>query len=424
MVQELSLEDLHFINIVKPGDTVIWTQGAGEPLSLLERLLAQRHEIGHFKAFLGSSYSHLIKPEHIDAISFSGLGGVGSNSAITKARAMQIVPSHLSELPRLFADRTLPIDVAIVQLSPENADGNFTLSTVAGYIPSAIEAARVVIGEVNDMAPRTASRLPFSSKRLDKIVRVSRPLVTNVAREFTEIDRAIAKHIAELIPDGAVLQLGIGALPNALSEALSQHRDLGLHSGTLGDCIIDLIRSGVVTNANKSVDAGKTVTGTLAGSRELYDFADDNKDLLIEPVTYTHNYNILGSFDCFIAVNSALEVDLTGQANAEVLSDKYVGTIGGHSDFVRGALASRCGRSIIALPSLAGKARSSRIVVKLSGPVVTTPRADADIVVTEHGVAKLRGLSIPERIRRMISIADPSKREELERDARASIAGY
>jgi acetyl-CoA hydrolase len=414
--------DFRLNKFIRPGDTVIWTQGGGEPLTLLEKLIAQRHQIGKFRAFLGASYSKLIQPEHGDAISFIGLGGVGSNSAITKARAMDIVPCHLSELPRYFGTRAIPIDVALVQLSTKNASGNYTLATVGGYIQSAIDQARVVIGEINDQAPRTASRVPFDAAKLDAVIHVSRPLVTNVTRGFTDADRTIAKHIAALVPDRAVLQLGIGALPNALGEALGGHRDLGLHSGTLGDCVVGLIKSGVVSNARKPIDAGKTVTGTLIGSQALYDFAHDNPDVLVEPVTYTHDPRILGQFECFIAVNSAIEVDLTGQVNAEVIGANYVGTIGGQTDFVRGALASPRGRSIMALNSVAGNGHS-RIVSRLNGPVVTTSRADADTIVTEHGVAELRGQPIRERVRRMIAIAHPDAREGLLRDASILIAG-
>jgi acetyl-CoA hydrolase len=422
MPEELPPDDIHLNKFIRPGDTVIWTQGSGEPLTLLEKLIEQRHQIGKFRAFLGASYSRLIQPDHGDAISFIGLGGVGSNSAITKARMMDIIPCHLSELPRYFDTRAIPIDAALVQLSPKNASGNYTLATVGGYIQSAIDNARVVIGEINDQAPRTASRVPFDSNKLDAVVHVSRPLVINVTRGFTDTDRTIAKHIAALVPDGAVLQLGIGALPNALGEALAGHRDLGLHSGTLGDCVVGLIKSGVVTNARKPIDAGKTVTGTLIGSQGLYDFVHDNPDVLVEPVTYTHDPKILGQFECFVAINSAIEVDLTGQVNAEVIGSNYVGTIGGQTDFVRGALASPRGRSIMALNSIAGNGHS-RIVSKLNGSVVTTSRADADTIVTEHGVAELRGKSIRERVRRMIAIAHPDAREGLLRDASTLIAG-
>jgi acetyl-CoA hydrolase len=423
MTVETALDDIHFPKLVKPGESIIWTQGAGEPTVLLERLFSQRGEIGHFSAFLGASYSRLITPDLADAISFTGLGGVGSNGVMTRSRAMGVIPCHLSELPRYFSTRMIPIDVAIVQLSPENADGSFSLSTTCGYIPSAIENARLVIGEVNDQAPWTASRIPFKSDRLDIIVRVSRPLVTSAARGFTEIDEAIAGRIAQWIPDGAVLQLGVGALPNAITAALSGHRNLGLHSGTLGDCMMDLLASGAVTNASKTTDKGSTIVGTLVGSPKLYDFVHNNPRILVEPVTYTHDLKVISGHECFVAVNSAIEVDVTGQINAEAIGADYVGTIGGQVDFIRGALASPKGRSIIALPSLAGKARTSRIVTQLNGSVVTTARADADIVVTEHGSAELRGVPIKERIRRMIAIADPTKRETLARDAHSLIAG-
>lgn len=422
-MEVLSKDAIDLRRFVRKGDTVIWTQGGGEPLSLVEALIAQRHDIAPFNVFLGASYSNLIKPEHADAISFVGLGGVGSNSSITKAGAMNIIPCHLAELPRYFDAGIIRSDVALVQLSSPDDKGNYTLSTVGGYIESAIKNARIVIAEVNDQAPRTASRVPFDGKCLTAIVNVSRPLVTNIVRDFTETDRAIARYIAELIPDGAVLQLGIGALPNALCHALHQHKKLGYHSGILGDSAIDLIKSGNVDNSTKPIDTGKTVTGNLVGSKELYDFADGNKDILVEPVTYTHDRSVIAKFECFIAVNSAIEVDLTGQINGEAIGSKYVGTIGGQTDFVRGALSSPKGRSIIALNSIAGKGMS-KIVASLSGATVTTPRADADVVVTEHGVAQLRGQPIRERVRRLVAIAHPSVREQLLTDAKATIAGF
>lgn len=422
MTRELRADALDFTRLVRPGDTVIWTQTASEPTVLVERLLDQRHAIGPFTIFLGASLTGLVRPEHADVIGFVGLGAVGANRAMCKAGAMRIVSSHLSDLPRLLADGRIRVDVALLQLSPENADGAFSLGPVNGYVQSALRGARTVVAEVNDQAPWTFSRHPVDPADIDLIVRTSRPLAEAAPISYGETDRRIAERIVGFIPDGAILQIGIGTIPNAVVAALKDHRDLGLHAGVVGDEVVGLIEAGVVTNATKPFDTGLSVTGGLMGSRRLYRFAHENRSLLIEPVTYTHDVSRIGRFERFVAVNGAIEVDLTGQIGAEVAGDLYVGTIGGQTDFVRGAFASPGGRSIIGLPARTGTGRP-RIVARIASGIVTTARADADLIVTEYGAADLRGQTIAERVRRMIAIAHPDDRERLEREARDGIVG-
>ena len=247
---------------------------------------------------------------------------------------------------------------------------------------------------------------------IDVMVKTSHPPVEMSPRPPDAIDLAIAEKVAGLIEDGATLQLGIGALPAAILSALTGHRHLGIHSGSLFDPVVDLIQSGAVDNSRKGMDAGATVAGLLLGTRKLFAFADRNPHIAMRSTLYTHDIEVLGRLDKFTALNSAIEVDLTGQVNAEVAEGRYIGAVGGAVDFLRGAHRSRGGLPIVALRSRAGG--KGKIVAQLSGPV-STSRADAGIIVTEHGVADLRGQPIRERIKRMIAIAHPDDRDALDR---------
>jgi acetyl-CoA hydrolase len=232
--------------------------------------------------------------------------------------------------------------------------------------------------------------------------------------EPDEIDKRVAAHVAALIPDGATIQVGVGGLPVAVCRALGNHRDLGVHSGVISDVIVDLVERGAVTNARKGIDVGRIVTGGLFGSRRLMDFADGSDALEMRSSEYTHNQQVLARVQNLYAINSGVEVDLTGNVNSEVAAGRYLGAIGGQMDFVRGAFASPGGRAIIALPAATPDGKHSRIVASLEGRPVTTPRADADIVVTEYGVADLRGRSFNERAERLRAIAHPGFRDGLQ----------
>jgi acyl-CoA hydrolase len=227
--------------------------------------------------------------------------------------------------------------------------------------------------------------------------------------------------VAELVPDGAVIQIGIGAMPTAILDALHSRRRLGIHSGMISDSVIDLVGAGAVTNETKPFDRGVSVAGTLLGTRRLYDFANQNKTLILKPLTFTHNVALLSQIDRYTSLNSAIEVDLSGQVNAEVAGGVYIGAVGGQVDYVRAARRSRGGRSVIAMPATARRGTVSRIVAKLSAPVVTTARSDVDTIVTEFGTAELCGISLEERARRLIPLADPRFREDLERAARMTL---
>ena len=357
---------------IRAGDTVAWTQGAGEPVSIVERLIEQRHEIGPFRVLLGTSYSGLISDEHTDFVSFTGFGVVGTSARMAASGDIDIVPVNLSEAARLLEEDCTHVDVLILQVSPPASDGTCTLGAVNGYLHEALRHARVVIFEINTNAPRSTSRTLVRIDEANLIVQSDRPLVEVHERAPTDADRSIASRIAELVPDGATLQLGIGGVPSAVAAGLAGHRHLGLHSGVIGDSTLRLIQSGVIDNSRKQLDSGVSVTGLLAGTSELYRFADRNPALRIEPVRYTHDPAVLRAMPTLIAVNSALEVDLTGQIGSEVLGGRFVGIIGGQADFARGAMASPGGKSVIGLASRSGRSQQSRIVPLLRSGVVST----------------------------------------------------
>jgi acetyl-CoA hydrolase len=415
---------IDFTQVVRPGDTALWTHGAGEPAELVTAMLRARHDIGPFRVVLaGAGYAGTVRPEHADVVGLLGFGAAGSNRALAAAGVLDIVPCHLSALPAL-ARADLHADVVIVQLSRHPASGRLSLGACAGYLDEAIRTARVVIAEVNDQAPWTYGAASVDPGDLDVIVETSRPLVRIETPAVQQVERRIGEHVASLVEDGAVLQLGIGGVPAAVLAALTSHRRLGIHSGVIGDGLVDLVAAGAVDNSTKPrhLGQGSSVVGGLLGTERLYSFAHLNEEVRVEPIARTHDQAVLAGIPRLTAVNSAIEVDLTGQVAAEAAGARYVGTVGGQVDFVRGALASPGGRSVIALPSRAAAAGRSRITARLSGPV-TAARAEADVVVTEYGVACLRGKPIPQRVRALIAIAHPDDRDELERQAH-DVAGF
>jgi acyl-CoA hydrolase len=237
-------------------------------------------------------------------------------------------------------------------------------------------------------------------------------------RDPGPLDYEIAEQVASLVPDGAVLQLGVGSVISAIAEQLADRKDLGVHSGMLGDWIVDMTEAGAITNARKPIDVGVSVSGTIFGTRRLYDFVHENPAIGLRPLRYTHDNAVLRSLGNVFSINSAVEVDLTGQVNSETMGGHHVGTVGGQVDFVRGAVASEHGRSIIALPAAAKGGEITRIVSRLADGVVTTARSDVDVIITEHGIAELRGVGIHERARRLAAIAAPQFREQLLHQAR------
>lgn len=418
MTIEIDADALDFRKLVRAGDSVFWGHGTSEPVVLSRALMRQRADFGRFEVFLGPTFSDTVAPEHGDYVDFRSYCGIGANQALHAAGVLQVVPCHLSDLPKLIEGGNLRCDVALLQISGANETGMHSLGVSSDYMIDAASRARVVVAEVNESAPWTCGNEVPASLRFDYLVRTSRPVLEMAQRPPSSIERRIADHVAARIPDRAVLQLGIGAVPQAIASRLRGHRDLAVHSGMIDDGICDLIEAGVITNAFKSIDPGVSVTGMLAGTERLYRFAHRQTCLRLRPLRYTHAPDVLARLERLHSVNSAIEVDLSGQVNAEMIGERYVGAVGGQVDFVRAAHRSPGGRAIIALPATAAGGSRSRIVARLPSAVVTTTRSDADLFVTEWGVADLRGQPLGERMRRMVRIADPAFRDELERTAR------
>ncbi|MEV4901237.1 acetyl-CoA hydrolase/transferase C-terminal domain-containing protein [Citricoccus sp. NPDC055426] len=411
------MDTIQFSDHVRRGDRVICGQGAAEPITLLQQLLEQRHAIGPFDLFIGMALTDTVKPEHCDVISVSSFGGFGQNSRLGKEGALNVLPIHLHDVPSLLESAVLRPDVVLVQVAGPDSDGNYSLGLVSDYLMQAIEMARVVIAEVNPRAPMTYGETLVPQERFDVLTVSEAPPIYLPGATPTAEDDAIADHIAERVQDGATIQIGIGSAPNAILSRLGSHKDIGFHSGTLTDAMADLMRSGVATGARKPFDRGLAVTGTLLGTQELYDFADRNESVSMRSVAYTHNHVVLSQIDSLVSINSAVEVDLTGQVNAEVAGSRHVGAVGGQASFVRAGAEARNGFSVIALRSTARGGTVSRISTSLGAGVVTTSRSDVDLIATEYGVAELRGVGLADRARRLIEIAHPEFRDELSRAA-------
>lgn len=412
--RHLALADLDLAQFIRAGDTIVWGQSAAEPLSLMQAYVAQRHRFARTRVFLGIGGSATVQPEHADAIDMTGYAAGGSHRPLGMAGVLDPVPCHYSQIPLLIASRRIAVDVVFVQVSPPNEAGECSLGLAHDYMAAAMRSARCVIAEVNADAPWVHG----ATLRLDEIdawVQSDQPVVDVPAGKSGEAEAAIARHIAGRIEDGSTLQLGIGNLPDAVLQALHGHRNLGLHSGTIGDRAADLAEAGVITNTHKGIDAGVSVTGLLMGTARTRRWAHRNPALRIAGTEYTHSARVLGQINRLVAINAAIEVDLTGQINAEVVAGQYLGAVGGAMDFLRAAAISPGGLPIVALPATARG--QSRIVARLSGPV-STPRADAGLIVTEHGVADLRGLSLSGRMQAMLAIAAPEHRDTLSASAR------
>jgi acyl-CoA hydrolase len=361
-------------------------QACAEPQTLLEALVSQRVRLGGVGCFLGSSYSGIVKPEHADHLQLASYCGTGTNRALADAGVLEILPVPYSQLGPLIRSKKIRCDVVMLQVSPPNARGEYSLGLGVEYLAPALEVARAVIAEVNERVPWTYTEPLLKGSNFALTVKTSRTPVY-MSYRLDDLGRKIASHAVQFISDGAVLECGIGNLPNAVLSALSERRGLSVHSGLIPDAVTAL-------------ELRSCVGGALMGSQQLFDWARENTALRLRSSDYTHGAAVLGRLERFVAINSAVEVDLTGQVNGELAGGSYVGAVGGALDFARAANESPGGVSIVVLPA-------SRVVERLSGPV-SIPRSEAGVIVTEKGAADLRGCSLRERERRMRAISSPS----------------
>lgn len=406
----LTAADLDLREFVRPGDTIAWGQACGEPQTLTEKLLEQREFLGRPRCFSGIPTAATLLPEHADHLDLVSYCGTGSNRKLAQAGVLEIFPGHYSTLPAVLSQGELAVDVALVQVSAADANGRHSYGLADDYTSALVRAARVVIVEVNDQVPQTPGMTGLQLSEATAVLYSSRPPATHLSVKPSHQVRQVAKRVAELIPDGSTLQFGLGGVPEAVLAELGNKNDLGVHSGLIGDGVIKLMNDGVINNRRKSLDAGRTVAGLIVGTAPLFEFVNRNPAIWLCGTDYTHDPFVLASQERFVAINSAIEVDLTGQVNAETIGGNYVGAVGGSMDFLRAAARSIDGVPIIALPSTGGGA--SRIVKNITGPV-STSRADVGIVVTEHGVADLRGKTLQQRRELMLTIADPMHHDSL-----------
>jgi 4-hydroxybutyrate CoA-transferase len=397
---------------VKNGDRVIIGHACGEPAALVEALVnrapeLENVEIDHMVAMGPALYAQPGMEKSFRHNAF--FVGKTTRTAVEKGRA-DYTPCFFSEIPRLFKDGVLTVNVALIQVSIPDEAGFCSYGISADYTVAGAEAAAVVIAQINANLPRTGG-VKIHLDKIDFIVKQDEPIIELLPSKIGEVERKIGTIVASLIADRSTLQLGIGAIPDAVLVALTDKKDLGIHSEMFSDGVVDLVKRGIINNRKKTVNPGKFTATFLMGSRKLYDFVNDNLDVELQPVDYVNDPFIIGKHDNMVAINSALQVDLMGQVNAEMIGSKQFSGIGGQIDFIRGASRSYHGKSIIALPSTAARGTISRIVNHLdSGAAVSTSRNDVHYVVTEYGIADLRGKTLRQRAEALIAIAHPDFR--------------
>lgn len=413
MPKEVKLCDLNLAEHIRPGDTITWGQASAEPLDLTEKLVAQQEDIGHCNVFVGLSLSETLAPGKHQHISVTSYGAIGTNVKLAATGNLAILPGNYSSISQNMVNKRLPIDVVLVQVSPKGADGHYSLGLANDYLIPAMQAARVVIAEVNENVPNTTLAEPLDETLIDIVVPSSRTPLYAPESKVGDDEKAIADHLCPYIDDGAVIQYGIGSVPSAILAALSGHKRIGIHSGMITDDIIPLIESGVITNETNALRPGISIGAMALGSKKLSNFLHNNPAVELHPSTTTHNASMLGQQTRLVALNSALEVDLYGQVNAEMAGERYLGAVGGQIDFMHAASTHQRGISVIALPSVTRNGKRSRIVKQLTAPMVTTAKSDVDIIVTEQGVADLRGKTLQQRREAISKIAAPQFRDTL-----------
>ncbi len=405
---------------LRPGQRVFIGTGAAEPMTLVRALTRRGAELTdtelvHLLTFGEAPYANEEMRQYFRVNSLFIAKNVRE---VIQAGLGDYTPIHLSDIPRLFKSGQLPLDAALIQVTPPDENGMCSLGVSVDIVKSAAENASLVIAEVNPHMPRTLGDSSLHVYDIDVLVPVNEPLPELSYAEESAEARQIAEHIAALIEDGSTIEFGIGRIPQALMGLLTHKRDLGIHTEMLTDGIVDLVQSGAVTGARKKLDHGKIVASFCLGTRKLYDFIDNNPTFAFHPTEYVNDPFIISQQPKMVAINTALEVDLTGQVCADSLGEKFYSGVGGQVDFNRGAGRAGGGRAIIALPSTARNGTVSRIVCHLTeGAGVVSTRAAVHYIVTEYGVAYLHGKSIKERALALITVAHPKFRPQLLHEA-------
>jgi len=409
------------VSVVKSGDRVYVSGNAASPMTLTRALAGRRDELRDVEIthVLLAGDDPLSKPEMEGHFRHNSLFvGPADRKAINDGRA-DYVPVFLYEIPDLFYSGILQLDVALLHLSPPDDYGYMSLGVECLASKAAADTAKVVVAEVNDKMPRALGDCFIHISEVDKIVEISRELPELLIKDLTDVDKKIGQNIANLVEDGSTIQLGIGGIPNAALAAMHVRKDLGIHTEMVSDGIIDAMEKGVITGAMKTLHPRKAVATFLFGSKRAYEYAHDNPAFEFHPVNYVNHPTVIARNEKMVAINSAVEVDLTGQVCSDSIGTRIYSGFGGQVDFIRGAAQSKGGKPIIALPATTKEGDTSKITPFLKqGAGVVTTRADVHYVVTEYGVAFLHGKNLRQRARALIEVAAPHFRDELEREAK------
>lgn len=399
-----------------PTGRVVLGHAAATPVAVVQAMVENFSrfkdlEIVHMLSLGGGEY---LKDQYKGHFKHNALFVGGNSRKAVQSALADYTPCFFSEVPRLFKEGHLPVDAAVIQLSPPDENGFCSFGLSNDYTKTAAEQATVVIAEINDRMPRVHGDNFIHVDQLDWVVETSNELFEIPAPKITDLERAIGENCASLVQDGATLQLGIGAIPDAVLLFLKDKKDLGIHTEMFSDGVLELVKSGVITNKKKSLNPGKMVSTFLMGSRALYDFVDDNPNVELFPVDYVNHPAVIMQNDNLVSINSCIQVDLMGQVASESIGLNQFSGVGGQVDYVRGASMAKNGKSIIAMPSTAAGGKTSRIVEFLDeGSSVTTSRNDVHYIVTEYGIANLKGKTLKQRAEALINIAHPDFRGSL-----------
>jgi 4-hydroxybutyrate CoA-transferase len=399
------------------GNRVVLGHAAGQPSVLSDAMVANKEnyrdvEIVHMGTMGKGDYAKEGMEEYFKVNSIF----VAENTmdAVTSGRG-DYTPCFFHQLPELFKNGQMPVDVALIQVSEPDEHGCCSFGVSNDYTKPAAESAKIVVAEVNKEMPRTLGDSFIHVSDIDYIVEVSHPIFELKPPKIGSVEKAIGKNCAELIEDGSTLQLGIGSIPDAALLFLKDKKDLGIHSEMISDGVVDLVEAGVITNKRKSIHPGKSIVTFLMGTKRLYDYANNNPNVELHPVNYVNSPSVIMQNSKMVSINSCVQVDLMGQVCSESLGLKQISGVGGQVDFIRGSSMCPDGKSIIAIPSTAAKGKVSRIVPFLDkGAAVTTSRNDVDYIVTEYGIAQLKGKTLKARASALINIAHPDFRDALE----------
>jgi 4-hydroxybutyrate CoA-transferase len=410
------------LKVVRSGDTLVMGHACGEPLLLMKALAARAPELRDVRvvSVLVLGEAAFLRPENAGSFRHLSLfAGPRTRAAVNEGR-VDFMPCFFGQVPSLLGDPPafIPVDVALITVSAPDERGYCSLGVAVDYTKRAAEVARTVIAEVNPNMPRIPGDCMLHVSQIDYLVETDRPIIELAGAVASEDERIAGENVADLIEDGATIQVGIGAMPEVVCSRITDRRDLGVHSEMISDGIMNLVECGAITGARKTLHPGKIVATFIMGSRKLYSWLHDNPLMEMHPVSYTNDPAVIARNRAMVAVNAALEVDLLGQVCADTLGPVQFSGVGGQVDYVRGARLSEGGKAVIVLTSTARGGEVSRIVPMLKpAAAVTTSRNDVDYVVTEYGVARLHGKTVRQRMDALINIAHPKFREELARKA-------